>query len=311
MPTTDSLRPHACAAQSRQSQECLAGTASRAQRWVLLEQPGAWGKNALAESSLPAEIGEHLLRLKDQVPARVVLLRRPGGRKPSSARRTMFVAHTSPTGGWLEQLELADVREMLDVDVTPLSKGLTVGGTRQTRPHYLVCTNGKHDPCCAQYGLPVARVLQAAVADRVWECSHIGGDRFAGNLVSLPDGFFYGRLDPDTARTVVAATESGQIALDYWRGRSALPFAWQAAEAAIRREFDLATPEALTFLRGTRVDDDRHQVWFVLADRRRLEVTVVEQRSDDSRALTCSGNAGRVPVFALDNWKTLPANDPQ
>ena len=31
-------------------------------------------------------------------------------------------------------------------------------------------------------------------ADEVWECSHIGGDRFAGNLVLLPDSLYFGAL---------------------------------------------------------------------------------------------------------------------
>ena len=56
-------------------------------------------------------------------------------------------------------------------------------------PLVLVCTNGRHDPCCATFGRPLARVLrEGAQRDDVWECSHIGGDRFAANIVILPEG---------------------------------------------------------------------------------------------------------------------------
>ena len=74
---------------------------------------------------------------------------------------------------------------------------------------HLVCTNGRHDPCCADLGRPVVRALVAARAPDVWECSHIGGDRFAANLVCLPDGVYYGRVDPDGAPGLVADHRAG------------------------------------------------------------------------------------------------------
>ena len=66
-------------------------------------------------------------------------------------------------------------------------------------PILLVCTHGVHDTCCALRGRPVAAALAARWPGQVWECSHVGGDRFAPNVVVLPDGFYYGNLDPETA----------------------------------------------------------------------------------------------------------------
>ena len=63
----------------------------------------------------------------------------------------------------------------------------------------LVCTHGVHDTCCAIRGRPVAAALAAEWPGQVWECSHVGGDRFAPNVVVLPDGFYYGNLDPESA----------------------------------------------------------------------------------------------------------------
>ena len=40
-------------------------------------------------------------------------------------------------------------------------------------------------------------VRRAARPDRsewVWQCTHVGGDRFAGNLVCFPEGLFFGRV---------------------------------------------------------------------------------------------------------------------
>ena len=41
-------------------------------------------------------------------------------------------------------------------------------------PYVLVCTNGRHDACCATFGRPIVRALRRSRwADRVWECSHM------------------------------------------------------------------------------------------------------------------------------------------
>jgi hypothetical protein len=56
-------------------------------------------------------------------------------------------------------------------------------GEVSEEPIYLVCTHGRHDACCAVRGRPVAAALAAAYPERTWECSHIGGDRFAANVV--------------------------------------------------------------------------------------------------------------------------------
>ncbi len=63
----------------------------------------------------------------------------------------------------------------------------------------------------------------------VWECSHLGGDRFAANVVVLPHGFYYGQVPGDGAE-LVRAHERGQVALPWLRGRAGVPPAGQAAQ---------------------------------------------------------------------------------
>jgi hypothetical protein len=287
-----------CASASRSCGESPHGTASLARRWVLLEQPGAWGREALEESALPAEVAAHLRRLAAALPARVLLLRRPGGVPAGGPERTLYVGVSSPRGGWLERFELEHVTDLLELDLSGLSQRLSVGGTPVRQPLYLVCTNGKHDRCCAVHGLPVARELASVLPSRVWECSHVGGDRFAGNLVCLPDGLFYGHLDPDSARAVVDAHEAGRVVLDRWRGRSSVPFAAQAAEALVRRELGI---EDLDGLRITRVVDDGpdHEVRLERPDGGRLTAVVRVDRSATARVLTCAGAPAVAPTYQL------------
>lgn len=287
-----------CAQESRGRGESPLGTASRARRWILLEQPGSWGRDALRESALPGEVGDRLAAWAHGLPARVLLLRRPAGAKAPGTQRTLYVGFSGLRERWLESFRLDRVDDLLDLDLSPLADGRSLGGVRVVDPLYLVCTNGKHDPCCARDGLPIARDLVEVVADRVWECSHVGGDRFAGNLVCLPDGLFYGQLDVATARAVVAANEGGRIDLDHFRGRSCHTFPIQAAEGLVRERLDLQAIDALAVVGVTR-DGDRHEVRFTRRSGQTVVAVVATIREGPAHPLTCSGPPAVAPRYDL------------
>ena len=288
-----------CAQESRARGEAPLGTASRARRWILLEQPGAWGRDALYDSDLPTEVARCLEDWAHDLPARVLLLRRPGGQRPMGTERRLYTGISSPRGdSWLEVHPLEHVRDVLEFDFAPLGEGASLGGLRMLEPVYLVCTNGKHDPCCARDGLPIARDLVDVVDDRVWESSHVGGDRFAGNLVCLPDGLFYGHLDVDTARLAVAANEGGRIDLEHFRGRSCHAFPVQAAEALVRSRLDLQNTDTLQAVDATRTGD-RHVVRFTRPVGGMVVAEVVIHRDAQPRPLTCSGPPAVAPRYEL------------
>ena len=52
--------PLRCAADSAARGEPLIGTASRVQRWLVVEQWGSWGRDALAESKMPSAVAAPL-----------------------------------------------------------------------------------------------------------------------------------------------------------------------------------------------------------------------------------------------------------
>jgi hypothetical protein len=273
---------------------------------VLVEQPGGWGADAIRDSALPPAVGDHLRTLSRSLPARVLLIRRVGGRYDEPPGRTVLVGISRVGGGgWLERIALDHIDDLLDLDLTGVSSGASVGGEPVTAPTYLVCTNGKHDVCCATYGLPVARALDGVLGDRVWECSHVGGDRFAGNLVCLPDGILYGHLDPVTAAAAVAAHEEGRVLTASCRGRSALTFVAQAAELLVRDRLELDGLDDLRYVdahvdaHGDGADGSVHRVRFAVSDGR--EVTAMVRRDHDPvpRVLTCGTQPTAAPVHIL------------
>ena len=206
-------------------------TAPPAQRWLLIEQPGPWGRDALSESRFDADVVPGLARRSRAENVRLLLVRRPGDRLADSGRRWAYVDSRPGREGLWWSTRAADA----DLLTAPWDGSVGVPATGST---YLVCTHGGHDACCALRGRPLARALPAPGPADVWECSHLGGDRFAANVLVLPHGFYYGQV-PDDGAEIVAAHARGQVALPWLRGRAGVAAPGQAAQHAARGELGL------------------------------------------------------------------------
>jgi hypothetical protein len=287
---------HRCAQESAARDEPLAGTASRVRRWLVVEQPGPWGADALTASRLDAEVGRALARAARAAGVRVLLARRPGWKHTDDARR-VFLAQSGPGGRWLEQVDLpaGDDPALLELDLGALARTEPPGlGEPGPGALVLVCTNGRHDPCCADEGRPVVRRLAALGVPDVWECSHVGGDRFAGNLVFLPDGVYLGRVDADAAPRVVADYQRGVLDLGRYRGRSFHPPLVQVAEAHARAELDERRLDGVTVVASEGTTDDEATVRVTQHGGPTLEV-VVTRRPGASVQLTCHASRAELP----------------
>ena len=284
-----------CATLSRALSEPLYGTASRVQGWVLLEQPGPWGREAVTESRLDPDLGRALDRAAAAAHLRLLLIRRPG--RGASQPHACFVAHTSRGRRWLERRRLDDPAELLELDMAAVVAGERPGfGEEVAEPLYLVCTNGRHDRCCATYGRPLALALAAGHGELIWESSHVGGDRFAGNLVCLPDGHYFGRVGPADADRVVGLHRKGSIDLAHWRGCCTDPPVVQAAEWFARRRTGLLGVGDLDLLGRERLEGGVEAVRFGRPGGATLRVLLRATRSAAPRPLTDHSARPEVPV---------------
>ena len=166
-----------------------------------------------------------------------------------------------------------------------------LGGGEPNERKYLVCTNGARDPCCAIRGPAVAQALERALPGQVYECSHLGGHRFAANVLVLPDGLSFGRLDARAAVALAAELEAGRLPLEHLRGRTALAPEQQAAEILVRRELGV-----------TGLDDLRHvgATTFELADGRRVTAQLRAHELEPHR-VSCRDDK----VEASTRWELL------
>ncbi len=220
-----------CSVRARLRGDSPVASAPPARRWLLIEQPGPWGRDALFESRFDAAVAPLLAARARAEHVRVLLVRRPGGRLADSDHRWGYADARPGSAGLWWSTRSADA-ELLDAPWDGSVGEPTSGST------YLVCTHGGHDACCALRGRPLARALPAPGPGDVWECSHLGGDRFAANVLVLPHGFYYGQVPGDGAE-LVAAHERGQVALPWLRGRAGVPLAGQAAQQHAREALDL------------------------------------------------------------------------
>jgi hypothetical protein len=217
-----------CAEVSLENAEPLAATASRVDHWILIEYRGVWGADAVAASTLPAAVRDHLARhAATHAHTKILFVRRPDRRREHGA--LVFWGSSPERGGRLYRAHVDRWEDILALDFDQ-------PGALVPHPLLLVCTHGKHDRCCARLGRPLYEALVEQAEDGwVWQCSHVGGDRFAGNLVCLPEGLYFGRVGPGDAWRILDEHLAGRIALDCYRGRSCYPMGVQAGELAVRR----------------------------------------------------------------------------
>ena len=243
-----------CADTARERDDPIVGTALHLRRFLLIEHPGPWPFHAL-ESEGVVDVVPGLVEATREAGGRSFLIRRPGRRSATQGPRAWAVADVGTDrilwGTWERPEDLLEA-------AGPALGADSAGWS--TEPTLLVCAHGRHDTCCAVRGRPVAAALSERWPEATWECSHVGGDRFAANVVVLPDGTYYGSLDERSAVDVVAGHLAGTVDPTFLRGASTMPPVAQAAAAAAHERWGPARPRAVTAHRCGPTGDD---VWDV------------------------------------------------
>lgn len=298
-----------CSELSRLSGERSIGTASAGAVWVLLEYPHGWGRRALEDSALSSEVkkffNDTLARIKH---SRILFIKTDRGR--GEEHMNLFVVRCRERSPFVARLRLEKYDDVTALDLTLVASGRDLQGGEVSRgPLYLVCTHGRRDKCCARYGVPLYNALREFAGDAVWQSSHVGGDRFAGNLVCFPHGLFYSHATPESGRRIVEEYGARRVLQEEFRGRACYSHFIQAAEFFVREESGIVGIEALRFLSSVPAGSAAWRVSFVEEGTRRLhEVLVVSRMSDFQNFITCHSEEERpVPQFQLEEYRVVSA----
>ena len=214
-----------CAEESRAAQERLAGTFKPADTFFLIQtslaEYGGWGGEVVKKAGASGGFAPYLQHLMKAPRAKILFIRRP-----ASEGKNFYIAVSNQARPRIYHTILSDYDELLTLELD------SIGEDRCPRINdydmhdegelYTVCTNGRHDPCCAARGTPFYQALiQHAGEDKVWQTSHIGGHRMAATMIAFPQGIVYGHLDPADAEAVVTNHRSGYLLTHKYRGRGA------------------------------------------------------------------------------------------
>lgn len=277
-----------CADISSETGEPLTATASRIEHWLLVEYRGLWNRDVLGGSLLSKQVQEALTEQLASLPrSRLLFIRRPERR--AARGRMVYLARATETQAALSALEVGHLEDLVGLD-------FGAAGTPVDHPLLVVCTHGKRDRCCARYGRPLYdRLRDEAEEGWVWQSTHLGGDRFAGNVVCLPHGLYFGRVEGADVWPLLDQYLAGGIYLDRYRGRSCYPFPVQAAEHSVRAAREVTDIEALELVSSRRESREGWTVRFLVRSSGEVHEVTVREEAGELTYLTCDSDALRHP----------------
>ena len=284
-----------CSVLAREREDPFFATAPPAQRWLLVEHPGPWGPQALSGAGFDEDVVAGIDAYCRSSGARFQLIRRTAARGAPTQDHGRFALVDCRVGH--ESVRWGRVEDPAELPAALADPERTT--TPSDEPIYLVCTHGRHDACCAMRGRPVAAVLAAVHAERTWETTHTGGDRFAANAILLPHAIVLGQVPPTEALELVAEYEQGRVDTHRMRGRAGLAPCVQAAQHHVRLALDERGVDALA-PRG--VEQGEGGLWTVHLDgagHGELRAVVRERWMPSPTPLTC-GAAGSASMRTFD-----------
>lgn len=295
MKTTTSGKP--CSDQSLIRGDDLHGTASAGASWMLLELPGAWGHSAFLQSPkvIDPNLGRAIVRRAETAGMRIAAIRRHG-RRSDVPRWRWYVAHCDVGSEALTHGEVSGPNDYLQIALDGTD------GAPSSDPVVAVCAHGRHDQCCAVRGRVAARAIASEFPELTWECSHLGGDRFAATMLILPEGLCYGRVDTTDGARLIRLYRDGRLDGRYLRGRTSLPHVLQAAQHFAR---EASGDDRVDTLHPTYVVHDDDAIRVVLQAAGGSVEVVVRQSETEPLQSQCGAATGPAQTFALISL-TLP-----
>ena len=284
-----------CAQLTRQSNDPVFGTATKASVWFLLEYANPWPAKAVADNELPAQVQEFLSRQTAAIPRSRLLFIKQDADQTSKLR--FFVVKTGELTPFILEFALDAYEDLLALDLAAIiEEPEAYAHLVRLEPLFLVCTNGKRDKCCAKFGRPLYDALRQSQGPATWQSSHIGGHRYAPNLLFLPHSVNFGLLTTEEAEAAAAAYLDGRIHdLARYRGRTYYAPHVQAADYFLRESLQYLALTGLRLLAADPVDENSWLIQFqIAADDEIHQLHVLREMTAQNRLVSCNSPAEKL-----------------
>jgi hypothetical protein len=266
--------------------EPLIGTAPRVDIWFLLTYSGPMGAKAFLESKISGEAKDYFNHLLGSIPHSRLLLIKPQSQEDTYRLHVVVGREADP---FAMSFELDRYEDAVDLDIPGALTDETIYAEKIHRqPFFSVCTNGNRDPCCARLGLQTFRAFREFAPKRIWQSSHVGGHRFAANVLSFPHGIYYGRVGPEDVPKVIEAGDRGEIRLENYRGRACHDPVVQAADLHLRQQTGQTPLAAYRWTNTTQRNSDTWEVRFAGAEEGIVHtISIARKVSEDVAFVSC------------------------
>ena len=212
------VRERLCSIAAGEFGEDPGGTASTLDLCLLIEFPKPWSVDIMESKGFPLGVSESLARLANSS-ENIKLMGMEPDSDYSVEGLTRVILYSKPDGFFSRydksefMVPSGSVEQLVDVllkrspsDIESLEEYRRE--TSNIRDIF-VCTHGTHDSCCGTFGYPVYSALRQDYAPslngnlRVWQVNHIGGHRFAPNLLDMPEGRNWVRINGESLENLV------------------------------------------------------------------------------------------------------------
>lgn len=279
----------------------LAGTAPTAIAWVIVEYSGPWSRDAFSAETFSGDpLGSELLRATgalESLGAKVLLARESGATHAPLHRDSRawiaqapdFAPRLGTVGELIDRVGASNGHSLDDL----LDKA---AGSDARGPHLFVCSHGKRDQCCAVKGRALVRDLKSTIT-HVWECSHLGGHRFAPTALLLPHAGVFGRLSYPSFNSIL---DGSSLGLEQLRGLTSLSSDQQVVDVAAKKLWRLPW---FTHLSIDSIEADSETSTFLAKapDERRIRCTV--RQTIERLPVSCGKPASETKVWKVEDLR--------
>jgi hypothetical protein len=271
-----------CSISSSARNESLSATAPYVKNFLLIEYPRPWANNAVIDALIPEQVKNYLFgQIKNNVYQKILLIKKDN--KPVSNFK-IFAINNTENSASVNKVIVEEYKDILDLNFNDL-----FNSSNSNESIYLVCTNGKKDKCCSKFGIPTYQKL-STLSENVWQCTHVGGDRFASNVIHLPYSHVYGHCNVDKVSALLKFSSENKIFGECYRGKSCYRKVEQAAEIFLRKFLNYYSFEGMTLIEDFENEHIINKVRFRVEEDV-FDVSVEIKKSENNYYLTCNAQA--------------------